>query len=331
MSRFHRLPILIACVLGSLALCASAQAAPVTIGSTATTGVISAPSTPTGLDTVIDVSVSGAGATVISPISGTIVSWHLTGFVGGPFYLRVLTPNGGATYTGTGKSAGVIPSGVPTQTFTTSLPIKAGQTIGVDNSSPSDLYGAITSPTGFYSYFNPGQAPEGSAGTANGPNPGAEFTFNAQVQPPPTITAISPTSGSFKGGTKVKITGTDFEGTSAVSFGGIAAKGFTVESETQITAVAPPTPKPQSLPVAVTTIAGAATSSTSFTGTACVVPKLIGKKLKAAKKKLKKAGCKLGKVKLLGEATTKTGEVKKQNPKPGKTLAPGSKVSVKLE
>jgi beta-lactam-binding protein with PASTA domain len=62
----------------------------------------------------------------------------------------------------------------------------------------------------------------------------------------------------------------------------------------------------------------------------CIVPKLTGKKLKGAKKKLKAAHCKIGTVTKAKGATSKTGKVVKQHPKPGKTLAPGSKVSVKL-
>jgi beta-lactam-binding protein with PASTA domain len=72
------------------------------------------------------------------------------------------------------------------------------------------------------------------------------------------------------------------------------------------------------------------TQADQFTYTACTVPKLKGKKLKAAKKALAKADCKLGKVKKLKGATTKTGKVKKQSPKPGTILAPGAKVRVKL-
>jgi hypothetical protein len=128
----------------------------------------------------------------------------------------------------------------------------------------------------------------------------------------------------------VTITGTDFEGASAVSFGGTPATSYTVNSEGQITAIAPATSKPSTVPVSVTTIAGKATSPTSFNTTACVVPNLTGKKLKASKKKLKKADCKIGKVRKLEGATAKTGKVVKQNPKPGKVLAPGSKVSIKL-
>ena len=85
------------------------------------------------------------------------------------------------------------------------------------------------------------------------------------------------------------------------------------------------------MPVSVTTPAGTATATQVFTYEACKVPKLKGRKLKQARKRAKKSDCRIGKVKLLGDATKKTGEVAKQNPKAGKLLAPGSKVSVKLD
>jgi beta-lactam-binding protein with PASTA domain len=65
----------------------------------------------------------------------------------------------------------------------------------------------------------------------------------------------------------------------------------------------------------------------NFTYTACVVPKLKGKKLKPAKKALQRAGCKLGKAR--GQKG-KSAKVTKQSPAPRKVLAPGSKVNVKL-
>lgn len=64
---------------------------------------------------------------------------------------------------------------------------------------------------------------------------------------------------------------------------------------------------------------------------ACEVPNLVGKKLKAARKALKKADCKLGTVTKKEGATGKTGKVKKQSPKAGKVLAPGSEVKVTLK
>ncbi|WP_040840876.1 IPT/TIG domain-containing protein, partial [Nocardia brevicatena] len=57
--------------------------------------------------------------------------------------------------------------------------------------------------------------------------------------PVPTLTSITPTSGSAAGGTSVVLTGTNFTGATAVSFGGTPATSFTVNSSTQITAVTP--------------------------------------------------------------------------------------------
>lgn len=59
------------------------------------------------------------------------------------------------------------------------------------------------------------------------------FTYN--LPPAPTITAFTPASA--KPGTTVTITGTNFINASAVTFGGTAAKSFTVISATSITAV----------------------------------------------------------------------------------------------
>jgi hypothetical protein len=59
--------------------------------------------------------------------------------------------------------------------------------------------------------------------------------FNAVPYPPPTITSFSPTSGGP--GTIVTITGNFFSKVSNVSFGGIAANAYTVNSLTTITAV----------------------------------------------------------------------------------------------
>jgi hypothetical protein len=68
--------------------------------------------------------------------------------------------------------------------------------------------------------------------------------------------------------------------------------------------------------------------NTTVTATfdACVVPKLKGKRLKKAKKKLKRRDCRLGKVK----NKQSQGKVKKQKPKPGAVLPVDSKVKVTL-
>jgi PASTA domain len=62
----------------------------------------------------------------------------------------------------------------------------------------------------------------------------------------------------------------------------------------------------------------------------CLVPRLGAKKLRAAKKALKMADCRLGRVSRLKGATAKTGLVVSQSPQTGKKLVAGAKVAVKL-
>ena len=61
-----------------------------------------------------------------------------------------------------------------------------------------------------------------------------QFTYVA----PPGVSGLTPTSGPTTGGTSVTVSGTDFSGATAVSFGGTAA-AFTVDTGTQITATSP--------------------------------------------------------------------------------------------
>ena len=56
----------------------------------------------------------------------------------------------------------------------------------------------------------------------------------------PTVSAVSPSSGSTDGGTRVTLTGTNLDGASSVLFGGLSALSFTVNSSTQISATTPP-------------------------------------------------------------------------------------------
>ncbi len=79
------------------------------------------------------------------------------------------------------------------------------------------------------------------------------------AQAPPSITSFSPTSGVA--GTDVVITGTGFVGTTSVTFNGVAA-GFTVDSDTQITATVPS--GAGTGPIVVTTPLGTAQSAEDF-------------------------------------------------------------------
>lgn len=90
--------------------------------------------------------------------------------------------------------------------------------------------------------------------------------------PPPTVTAINPTSGDKAGGTTVTITGTNFGGATSVLFGDQPATHVAVVNSTTITAVTP-AHAPAAVPVKVTTNGLTLTLPTQYTyGTANPAP-----------------------------------------------------------
>jgi hypothetical protein len=97
-----------------------------------------------------------------------------------------------------------------------------------------------------------------------GPTTLARVCFDDQPVLLPSITQIDPASGTLAGGTTVVITGTNLTGATAVTFGGVAAASFTVDSATQITAVTP-AHVAGAVDVAVTTPGGSDTSSGGYT------------------------------------------------------------------
>ncbi len=96
-----------------------------------------------------------------------------------------------------------------------------------------------------------------------------------------------------------------------------AAYNATVE----YTTMAPPVPAPLVIPPAASPMIPAAH---------CTVPKLTGKKLKAAKKAVRGAGCKVGLVATQAGAKAATAKVSKQAPKAASVVAAGTVVSLQL-
>ncbi len=80
----------------------------------------------------------------------------------------------------------------------------------------------------------------------------------------PTITSVTPNTGTTAGGAVVTITGTNFTGVTTVTFGGNAATAFTVDSATQISATTP-AGIAGAVDVAVTAPTGTAISTGGFT------------------------------------------------------------------
>jgi len=314
----------IAAMSASALLAAGAQASTITVGSVLPPGP--SPTKFEQVETFFNTALPEKGANLVSPVSGTIVRWRMQGAEGGPFSLRVLRPNGSGGYTAMGTSSPATPAGTGLQTFAANLSIKAGDLIGVDPSNGTDKIGVAEAAGASYGFIFPPPfdlatvAPSGSVA-------GKEIELSAEVQPTPAITAVTPSFGSVTGGTTVTIAGTDFTAASAVKFGSTPATSFTVESDTQITAIAPASTTVGSVDVTATTLAGTSPKvrSDEFTYEGCVVPKLKGKKLKSGRRALGRADCRVGTIK---HRKGKRGQVVKQNPKPGKVLAPGTKVNV---
>lgn len=88
--------------------------------------------------------------------------------------------------------------------------------------------------------------------------------FTYVTLPPPTISGISPASGTTAGGTTVTVTGTNFAAGAALTFGGTAATGVTVASATSLQAVTPARAAGQT-DVVVTVAGQSATLARGFT------------------------------------------------------------------
>jgi len=77
----------------------------------------------------------------------------------------------------------------------------------------------------------------GTTGTVTVTTPGGTLKSKQVFKVIPQLKSFSPTSGPV--GTQVTITGTGFTGASKVTFGGVKATTYTVDSGTQITAIVP--------------------------------------------------------------------------------------------
>jgi hypothetical protein len=101
-------------------------------------------------------------------------------------------------------------------------------------------------------------------GAGTGPvtvtTPSGTLASNQQFRVTPKVTSFTPPSGPV--GTQVQITGVSLTQTTEVTFGGVAATNFTVNSDTQVTAYVPT--GAQTGKIAITTPGGLATSSKVF-------------------------------------------------------------------
>lgn len=328
--RSRRLAIAVTCVASALALmAASAQAAVIKIGS-----VLPKDFTPTEftrVQTFFNTGLPESGASIASPVDGAILRWQVQGASGGPFYLRVLHPNGKGAYEAAGTSLPAVPPSEGLERFSTNLKVKAGDLIGIDPTNPTDKIGVAEASGASFATIFPTPF-DGSVVPPSETVSGKEIELSAEVLPVPEVVSVTPSFGSVTGGTVVTITGQNFLNASSVKFGSTPATSFTVDSDTEITATAPGVLRPGKVDVSITTVAGdnVNTRYDDYVYRACVVPAIKNKTLKKAKSLLRRNGCKLGHVKKVKAPAKKEGKVLKQTPRAGKVLAPGARVRINL-
>ncbi len=185
-----------------------------------------------------------------------------------------ITTAGGTSATSAADQFTYVPAPTVTSISPTSGPQAGGTTVtltGTNLSGATAVTFGATAATGFTvnsATQITATAPAGTGtvdvrittvGGTSATSAADQFTY----VPAPTVTSVSPASGSSIGGTTVTLTGTNFTGATAVTFGGTAATGFTVNSATQITATAP-AGSAGTVDVRVTTTGG--TSATGAAG-----------------------------------------------------------------
>ncbi|HEX4793731.1 MAG TPA: IPT/TIG domain-containing protein, partial [Humisphaera sp.] len=161
-----------------------------------------------GTDRVDNVSIVANNTTTSSPIIGSV------------------SPTSGGTPGGTTVTI----NGV---NLTGTTAVSFGGTPGTNITNVSDSQITVTAPSH--------AAAQVDVLVTNGSGSSSATAFDKYTftNVAPTVTNVSPTSGPDSGGTPVTITGTSFSSATGVTFGGVAATSFTINSDTSISAVAP--------------------------------------------------------------------------------------------
>lgn len=335
MSKRRRFSVLISTMAIVGAVCSTSAQAQVSIGELA-----SSPKPYCGGGPFENVPGPGTSLGTYSvPVSGAITSWstNATAGEGQTLTFKVYRRVDATHYIPVGHDGPRALVANSVNTFKTAIQVEAGDVIGNnDLAHVEEVHNACEFQTGNLSdVILCSEAQEDFPdGTMFGIFPeceqGVRPNETATLLPPPTVGSLKPSSGSIAGGTRVVIRGANFAELKGVTFGAKPAKKFTVDSEGKMTAIAPAGAKLDEVKVAVTTLAGTATSASSFEYQGCEVPKLLGRSLQAARKRARRAGCGIGKVRMRDGAPAGTGKIVKQRPRAGRLLPPGAKVGVTL-
>jgi hypothetical protein len=229
----------------------------------------------TGMCTAIQ-SALGHGWTVTAPAAGRITAWWALGAssgvtlrVAGRIDLGALPPN----WVGKGTSAPENISQTVTE-FPTDLPVSTGDYLGLTVTGTGGIAGAYGADDMSASLERlSGGLPDGfSEAAASSTTTLLEMAARFAYEP--VVTSLDSAAGRAGGsGPTVVITGQHLTDSTGVMFGTVPAAHFTIDSNTQITATAPPAVAP---PVDVTVVGPGGTSPAIAADRYAVVQPAVG-------------------------------------------------------
>ena len=163
-------------VAGAISLfgASAAQAASVTLGSPLTNSL---PSRPIAISATVR-QTALPGATLVAPFNGQINSWNVINASGG-WKLQVLHPSGGGFVSTASTHGETLEAGIVT--FTATLPISAGDSIGLASDSASSTLGnSDATPGAAIDLYDPPLA-DNSAPRSASASRTRELGFNATI------------------------------------------------------------------------------------------------------------------------------------------------------
>jgi PASTA domain len=140
---------------------------------------------------------------LVVPFDGTITSFSVnSGSGAGAVKLRVMRPASGGRFTGAGTSAAA-PLSIGVQTYSTSLPVRTGDLLGIENDSSALIFdtGTLTTFTAYYALPALG---DGASAAPNNIAKDRRLLLSAVLTyTPPTGGGTSPSGGGNVPGTPI--------------------------------------------------------------------------------------------------------------------------------
>jgi hypothetical protein len=219
-----------------------------------TAGGVEVTLTGTNFATATDVTFGGASSPSFAALSNTSLVAVVPTSAVGVADVQVTNPDGTSATSSADQYTISSTSGTPTATAlgTSSGPSGGGTSVAITGTNFTDITGVYfgAEPAASFSVASStsitAASPAHASGTidvtvatASGVSSAVSadhFTFNATA---PAVSGLDVTSGPTAGGSTVVITGSNFNGATAVTFGTTAAASFTVDSPTRITATSP--------------------------------------------------------------------------------------------